>query len=193
MRLRNLAHQTLERISSAPVPPSLNNTNQAEQGTLDRTKVIVQCSASRELNTEHAFLHESSISHAILASQSTAYDDAFVRLSLHLPSGIPARRWRLFLSDATRFLNRWGPAAEGLGWTADDLFGLHPTAPMARYDCMGMLWMLRGHRVTALTDKLARISDGLTFYRRPSKFLAAQRLQLLELPDALGVGNRFDG
>jgi hypothetical protein len=38
---------------------------------------------------------------------------------------------------------------------------------MARYDCMGLLWMLRGEKVIELTDKLARVSDGLTFYRRP--------------------------
>ena len=40
---------------------------------------------------------------------------------------------------------------------------------MARYDCMGLLWMLRGERVTELTNKLARISDGLTYYLRPRK------------------------
>jgi hypothetical protein len=42
------------------------------------------------------------------------------------------------------FLDRFGQQAERLGWTADELFGLHPTVPMHRYDCMGMLWMLQG-------------------------------------------------
>jgi hypothetical protein len=33
---------------------------------------------------------------------------------------------------------------------------------------MGLLWMLRGEHVTVLTDKLARLSGGLTYYRRPA-------------------------
>jgi hypothetical protein len=45
-------------------------------------------------------------------------------------------------------------------------FGLHPDAPMARYDCMGLIWMLQDERVVALTAIGARLSGGLTFYRR---------------------------
>jgi hypothetical protein len=52
-------------------------------------------------------------------------------------------------------------------WRPDELFGLHPTAPMARYDAMGLIWMLRGEAVIELTTKEARLSDGLTYYRRP--------------------------
>jgi hypothetical protein len=37
---------------------------------------------------------------------------------------------------------------------------------MARYDGMGLLWMLQDEQVIELTDRLARVSDGLTFYRR---------------------------
>ena len=35
----------------------------------------------------------------------------------------------------------------GLGWRPDELFGLHPDAPMGRYDRMGLIWMLKGKRV----------------------------------------------
>ena len=37
---------------------------------------------------------------------------------------------------------------------------------MARYDCMGLIWMLKGERVAALTAAEARLSGGLTFYRK---------------------------
>ena len=43
-------------------------------------------------------------------------------------------RWSGLLSDAENFLMRWGSAAHLLGWTALDLFGVHPIAPAARFD-----------------------------------------------------------
>jgi hypothetical protein len=55
--------------------------------------------------------------------------------------------------------------AERLGWMAVELFGLHPDAPMARYDRMGLIWLLQGEHVVALTATEARLS-GLTFYRK---------------------------
>jgi hypothetical protein len=67
------------------------------------------------------------------------------------------------------FLSRWGAKAHDLGWTAPDLFGLHPSAPLARYDCIGLVWMLRRRYVMALTETSAAIvaPDGnITTYRR---------------------------
>jgi hypothetical protein len=64
------------------------------------------------------------------------------------------------------FLDQWGYVAERLGWTAEELFGLHPDAPMARYDRMGLIWLLKGERVIALTAREARLSRGLVFYRK---------------------------
>jgi hypothetical protein len=49
--------------------------------------------------------------------------------------------------------NRWGQEEARLGWQSEGLFGLHPTARMARHDCMGLIWMLRGERVVELTAK----------------------------------------
>jgi hypothetical protein len=70
------------------------------------------------------------------------------------------------VNDAGIFLDQWGREAERLGWAAEELFGLHPDAPIARYDRMGLLWMLKGQRVLALTARGARLSDGLRFYRK---------------------------
>jgi hypothetical protein len=51
------------------------------------------------------------------------------------------------------------------GQSAEELFGLHPEAPMGRHDRMGLNWMLKGERVVALTITEARLSGGLTFHR----------------------------
>ena len=70
-------------------------------------------------------------------------------------------RWQIMLSDADAFLSRWGDAADQLGWTALDLFGVHPNAPADRYDVMGLLLVVQGGDVVALTAETATI-------RRPS-------------------------
>jgi hypothetical protein len=78
---------------------------------------------------------------------------------------VQLERWHQFVNDAGIFLDQWGREAERLGWMAEELFGLHPYTPMARYDQMGLIWMLKGERVVALTATGARLSGGLTFYR----------------------------
>jgi hypothetical protein len=75
------------------------------------------------------------------------------------------RRWRQACSDASRFLRNWGEEARALGWTADDLFGLHPIAPLARYDAMGLVWLLCGQPVAAITEAEALLQNGLRFRR----------------------------
>ena len=88
------------------------------------------------------------------------------------PNAIDAVRWHIMLEDAQAFLETWGAQAERLGWTAADLFGLHPTAPLARYDCMGLVWLLRERPVVALTESEAtiRANSGATLtFRRVVK------------------------
>jgi hypothetical protein len=73
------------------------------------------------------------------------------------------------LSDAENFLSRWGAAAHALGWTALDLFGVHPTVPAARFDVMGLVLLICGGEVIALTASSATIrrrSGAVLTYRR---------------------------
>jgi hypothetical protein len=67
--------------------------------------------------------------------------------------------------DAVVFLCDWGKQAVVFEWTEDDLFGLHPLAPLARYDAMGLVWLLRGRRVRVLTEADAVLQDGLRVRR----------------------------
>jgi hypothetical protein len=96
----------------------------------------------------------------------TIYAPEFARLQAHPPAEVPRGRWDQFVNDAGLFFDQWGKQAEALGWRADELFGLHPDAPMARYDRMGLIWMLRGETVLDISDTAARLSGGLTFYRK---------------------------
>jgi hypothetical protein len=95
------------------------------------------------------------------------YAKAFAEIQAHPPADVSRERWHQFVNDAGHFLDLWGRDAERLGWTSADLFGLDPVKPMARYDSMGLLWMLKRERVIALTSTEARLSGGLAYRRRP--------------------------
>jgi hypothetical protein len=97
------------------------------------------------------------------------YAAAYATLNARCPALVNELRWHEAKADADVFLSRWGAKALDLGWTAPDLFGLHPSAPLARYDCIGLVWMLRRRYVMALTETSAAIvaPDGnITTYRR---------------------------
>jgi hypothetical protein len=78
---------------------------------------------------------------------------------------VPAPRWQACLDDAAVFLGVWEAQAQALGWRAGELFGLHPCAPLARYDRMGLLWLLQGKRVVDLSAAAAGLSNGVTYRR----------------------------
>jgi hypothetical protein len=99
------------------------------------------------------------------AGVPAAYAGAFAALQSRIPAGVDRPRWELFIDDAARFLDGWGAEAEAAGWTPASLFGLHATAPLARYDEMGALWLFKGERCEALTAEWLRLSNGLKFYR----------------------------
>jgi hypothetical protein len=81
------------------------------------------------------------------------------------------------VTDAKRFLAQWGEQARALRWSVRDLFGLHevPANPaptyrrLSRYDETGLVWLLRGREVIALTETTAAIrtpSGGALTYRK---------------------------
>jgi hypothetical protein len=76
---------------------------------------------------------------------------------LPAPEWVGVDRWFEMIEDADAFLSSWSNAARDLGWTALNLFGVHAVAPGARYDVMGLVAVLRGGTVSALTDRTAAI------------------------------------
>jgi hypothetical protein len=93
---------------------------------------------------------------------------------------VPVERWRQCVQDGSKFLAVWGEQAQALSWTSADLFGLHtpPNKPhasynrMSRYDATGLIWLLQGRKVTALTAETAAIENptgNITIYRKRNK------------------------
>ena len=67
--------------------------------------------------------------------------------------GFTYRRWECGVFWAQRLVESAAPLAADLGWRAEALFGLHPTAPSARYDAMGLAFLLRpGDCIVSLTS-----------------------------------------
>jgi hypothetical protein len=97
-----------------------------------------------------------------VASLATALSD----LERDCPDRVGARDWQYAFEDARYFLAQWGSEAERLGWTANDLFGLPPIpekpAPnyrrLARFDQVGLVWLLHGRKVVALSADRAVIA-----------------------------------
>jgi hypothetical protein len=99
--------------------------------------------------------------------------EGFARLDPDLPPPyVPPPRWRLFIDDCGRFLDGGFAAhAAALGWGPHDLFGCDRDRPVARVDQAGLLWLLRGHRLVALTADTAVVETPTgarqTYRRRP--------------------------
>ena len=101
-------------------------------------------------------------------------------LEARCPAHIEAADWQQAVEDGRSFLAHWGEQAEALGWTSRDLFGLHrpPEKPhpsyrrLSRYDETGLIWLLRGRPVVALTEATAAIkgaTGNVTVYRKYAK------------------------
>ncbi len=78
-------------------------------------------------------------------------------LSMKPPATWPEDRWPTLLEDSRRFLGIWAPQAAALGWTTSDLFGCDPYAPWARVDAQGLILMINGDTVEAITRDSATI------------------------------------
>jgi hypothetical protein len=98
--------------------------------------------------------------------------EGFARLDRSAPPpGFSPKRWQQVVNDGGLFLDRWAAAAARLGWSAEDVFGVHPTAPGARYDCMGLVPLIGGGTVVSITTDRATIRQAsgatLVYLRRP--------------------------
>jgi hypothetical protein len=109
------------------------------------------------------------------------YRKVLAALMLKPPAHVPEDRWQRCVEDAKAFVRTWGEQAHSLGWSNRDLFGLHtpPEHPhtsysrLSRYDETGLLWLLQGRLVIALTETTAAIENkktkNITVYRKERK------------------------
>jgi hypothetical protein len=90
------------------------------------------------------------------------------------PSDVPVKRWQRFVDDVGLFLDSpFCAVAAALGWGPHDLFGCDRDRPYARIDQAGLLWLLNGNRLVALSENTATIESRTgtrqTYRRRPSQ------------------------
>jgi hypothetical protein len=105
-----------------------------------------------------------------LPTTGLRYRRTFAHLQLQPPALVDVARWQRCVRDGSKFLARWGEQAESLGWSSADLFGLHmpPAKPhpsynrLSRYDCTGLVWLLEGREVLALTADTASVRNPKT-------------------------------
>jgi hypothetical protein len=91
---------------------------------------------------------------------------ALSALERRCPDHIYAADWQHAVEDGRRLMLRWRELGEVPGWTADDVFGLPPVPEqpspnyrrLARYDLAGLIWLLRGRKVVALSTDRAVIA-----------------------------------
>jgi len=111
--------------------------------------------------------------------RSNPYGAAIEKLRSKCPAYIEIDRWQLAIQDADSFLAQWGTQAYLVGWTAKELFGLSPVPEkpkpnylrLSRYDQTGLIWLLRGRPVIALTETTAtiQIETGNLIYHKLNK------------------------
>lgn len=98
-------------------------------------------------------------------------EGAHLLAAMPCPQSFDPRRWATLQADAMAFLGRWAATAHALGWSTLDVWGAHPRAPDARHDMKGLVLLIGGDEITAITADAARLHTFsgavLTAYRRP--------------------------
>jgi hypothetical protein len=105
----------------------------------------------------------------------------------HPPGDVPPARWQRFIDDMGLLLDSpFCAIAAALGWQALDLFGCDHDRPFARIDKAGLLWLLNGDRLIALSENTATIetrSGARQTWRRkphePGRVLAWELIRLV--------------
>jgi hypothetical protein len=87
------------------------------------------------------------------------------------PPNYPQHAWQELIIDAGRFLEDWAAQAAALGWPVWELFGCCRRAPWGRVQGMGLILLLRGRELAALTatEAVIRTRTGTrqTYRRKP--------------------------
>jgi TubC N-terminal docking domain len=130
---------------------------------------------------------------AVMASRETpsetvaVWSDGVALLrGMTAPRTYPAHAWQQLTVDAERFLDDWAQQAAVFGWPAWELFGCHRRAPWGRIDGMGLVLLLHGDPLAALTasEAVIRRPSGAhqTRRRKPADpLLTAERCLVWEL------------
>jgi hypothetical protein len=166
---------TLAAISSHPPELARHGTKFVVAGNAVKLRYPPKRPPPARL-VEAARGHKEALRALVVASAAIAGElqDRLAQLAeAPAPAGYLRDRWLGAVRGAVAFSEQWTEAALQLGWSPLDLFGLHPVAPAARYDCKGLAWLLeRDAEVVEITAEAAtiRMRSGslLRFYEPPA-------------------------
>jgi hypothetical protein len=198
-RLRELEADTRAAAANNQIPPkneicsgrsgvatgSQENENQnagsvAVVAGAERAKLLTFPSSQNQNSLSASCYTATPLQNASRTLLPPTFEAAFAALERRCPDYVKEERWLVAVMSGVRFLEGLGASAAALGWTAEELFGLHtpPANPhpsydrLARYDCTGLIWLLSGNPVVALTSDTAAIQNGsgsITTYRKLNK------------------------
>ena len=126
-------------IRNSPAPPPAVDTALATWGEAEEERAAI-------------FEHDGGI--------PRGWAEGFARLDPNRPPGdVPLKRWQRFVDDVGKFLDSspFCAIAASLGWGSHDLFGADRDRPFARIGECGLLWLLNGDRLVALSENTATI------------------------------------
>ena len=156
------------------------NAHSHQSGPAARAAEISECEKADFVGTSAASFQTSNCAKSALSAKSRShYESTFRALERRCPDLVDSERWQQAVEDGRQFLAEWGEQAHAFGWTARELFGLH-TPPelcaasyrrLSRYDETGLIWLLRGRGVIALTETTAAIQSttAILIYRKLNK------------------------
>jgi hypothetical protein len=158
-RVRNVRN-----VQNSSTSPPFEHFEQSEQGTEPAPR---PANVWSDVEEERAAIAEYD------GGAPRAWAEALARLDpSRPPSDVSPQRWLRFIDDCGRFLDSgWAAHAAKLNWHPLDLFGCDRERPLARLDHAGLVWLLNGRQLLALSADTAAIAapsgGSLTFRRRP--------------------------
>jgi hypothetical protein len=107
------------------------------------------------------------------------------------PADVPLSGWHQLIVDISVFVSEgWAARARALGWELHDLIGADPDRPFARIDRAGLLWLLNGNRLIALSENTATVETKSgarqTYRRKPHELGRVLAWELLSRQAAVG-------
>jgi hypothetical protein len=106
---------------------------------------------------EHAAASPASAARSPNETVAAWADDVARLRRMPPPRNYPEQAWQQLIADAERFLHHWAAQAHRLGWQDWELFGCSRPAPWGRIQGMGLVLLLRGDEIAALTESKAAI------------------------------------
>jgi hypothetical protein len=171
---RVVPRTTATTADSRMVPGRAKQEDQHEQSpaepgtshTIGTTENDYVRASSNDLFEERAAIAEDG------AGVPRDWAESFARLGIaDRPPDFTGEAWRQLIEDGGRFLDCWASEAARLGWSALDVFGVHPAAPSTTYDAIGLVPLIRGGDVVTIRSDNATVRTGegtlLTYLRRP--------------------------